>query len=171
MQTIWGLDLGVASVGFAVLRWDGWQSRDGQGEILALGVRAFPETRDEKSLEPLNAERRRKRLMRRQVRRRRWRRVHLRALLAEAGLLPDKDAQPPAGQDPYALRARGLNSAPVARRGRLGDLPPAQAPRLPRQPQGRAARGRGADGGEGAETRAEGEGRRHRTRSRRIGGR
>ncbi|WP_114375387.1 type II CRISPR RNA-guided endonuclease Cas9 [Elioraea thermophila] len=108
MRTSWGFDLGVASVGFAVVCWDGWRSPDGEGEILALGVRAFSETRDEKSKEPLNAERRRKRLMRRQVRRRRWRRVHLRALLAEAGLLPGKDATPPQGQDPYALRARGL---------------------------------------------------------------
>lgn len=111
MLTLWGFDLGVASVGFAVVRWDGWRSPNGEGEILALGVRAFSETRDEKSKEPLNAERRRKRLMRRQVRRRRWRRVHLRALLAEAGLLPGKDAKPPPGQDPYALRARGLAEA------------------------------------------------------------
>lgn len=109
METVWGFDLGVSSVGFAVLRWDGWKSDDGKGDILALGVRTFPETRDEKSKEPRNVARRQKRLMRRQIRRRRWRRIHLRALLAEAGLLPDRNAQPPQGQDPYALRARGLS--------------------------------------------------------------
>ncbi|MFQ3622978.1 MAG: type II CRISPR RNA-guided endonuclease Cas9, partial [Acetobacteraceae bacterium] len=114
MQTVWGFDLGVASVGFAVVRWDGWETPDGQGELLRLGVRAFPETRETETQgpgEPLNAARRQKRLMRRQVRRRRWRRVHLRALLAEAGLLPAADARPPQGQDPYALRARGLAAA------------------------------------------------------------
>lgn len=112
MQVIWGFDLGVTSVGFAVIRWDGWNTTDGSGEILRLGVRVFPETREIDAQgpgAPLNAGRRQKRLMRRQVRRRRWRRVHLRALLAEAGLLPDQRAQPPKGQDPYALRARGLD--------------------------------------------------------------
>lgn len=114
MQTIWGFDLGVTSVGFAVIRWDGWSTPEGNGEIVRLGVRVFPETREIDTQgpgAPLNAGRRQKRLMRRQVRRRRWRRVHLRALLAEAGLLPDERAQPPTGQDPYALRARGLEGA------------------------------------------------------------
>lgn len=117
MQTVWGFDLGVTSVGFAVVRWDGWDTPDGQGAILRLGVRAFPETREIDTQgpgAPLNAARRQKRLMRRQTRRRRWRRLHLRALLAEAGLLPAPDAAPPQGQDPYALRARGLAAALTA---------------------------------------------------------
>ncbi|GIX10334.1 type II CRISPR RNA-guided endonuclease Cas9 [Elioraea sp.] len=112
MQTIWGFDLGVTSVGFAVIRWDGWSTPEGNGEIVRLGVRVFPEAREIDTQgpgAPLNAGRRQKRLMRRQVRRRRWRRVHLRILLAEAGLLPDECGQPPKGQDPYALRARGLD--------------------------------------------------------------
>lgn len=111
MQTIWGFDLGVTSVGFAVIRWDGWDAPEGNGEILRLGVRVFPEAREIDAQgpgAPLNAARRQKRLVRRQLRRRRWRRVHLRALLAEAGLLPSPNAKPPAGQDPYALRARGV---------------------------------------------------------------
>lgn len=114
MQTIWGFDLGVTSVGFAVIRWDGWDTPEGDGEILRLGVRVFPETREIDTQgpgKPLNAARRQKRLMRRQTRRRRWRRTHLRTVLAEAGLLPDGKAQPPQGQDPYALRARGLTGA------------------------------------------------------------
>lgn len=108
MRTIWGFDLGVTSIGFAVLTWDEWGSPEGVGEILRLGVRIFPETREDKDLAPKNAARRGARLARRQLRRRRWRRVHLRTLLAETGLLPRADARPPVGQDPYALRARGL---------------------------------------------------------------
>ncbi|MBX5455063.1 MAG: type II CRISPR RNA-guided endonuclease Cas9 [Acidobacteriia bacterium] len=108
MRTIWGFDLGVTSVGFAVLRWNEEMGENGRGEVVRLGVRVFPESREEKDLRPRNAVRRQKRLMRRQIRRRRWRRVHLRALLAKAGLLPGATALPPAGQDPYALRARGL---------------------------------------------------------------
>jgi CRISPR-associated endonuclease Csn1 len=109
MRAIWGFDLGVASVGFAVLRWDGWDSPEGAGEILRLGVRVFPESREEKDLSPKNAARRGRRLARRQIRRRRWRRVALRRALAAAGLLPAADAWPPAGQDPYMLRSRGLS--------------------------------------------------------------
>lgn len=108
MRTIWGFDLGVTSIGFAILRWDEWASPGGCGEIIRLGVRIFPETREDKDLAPKNLARRQARLMRRQLRRRRWRRVHLRSLLAETGLLPDPAAQPPVGKDPYSLRARGL---------------------------------------------------------------
>jgi CRISPR-associated endonuclease Csn1 len=117
MQIVWGFDLGVTSVGFAVIRWDGWATAEGAGEILRLGVRMFPEAREIDTQgpgDPLNAARRQKRLMRRQIRRRRWRRVHLRAVLAEAGLLPGADAAPPPGQDPYALRARGLKDGLAA---------------------------------------------------------
>lgn len=110
MRTIWGFDLGVASIGFAVIRWDEWASKDGAGEILRLGVRVFPESR-EADHTPKNAARRQARLARRQSRRRRWRRVHLRALLAEAGLLPAADAKPHGGQDPVCLRERGLREA------------------------------------------------------------
>jgi CRISPR-associated endonuclease Csn1 len=107
MRTIWGFDLGVASVGFAVLRWNEVLEPYGSGEILRLGVRVFAESRDNK-LAPLNADRRKARLTRRQVRRRRWRRVHLRQVLAGAGLLAGDRAVPLGGQDPYALRALGL---------------------------------------------------------------
>lgn len=111
MRTFWGFDLGVTSVGFAVLRWDEWTSGEGAGEVVRLGVRVFPEAREEKDLSPKNAKRRQARVARRQVRRRRWRRVHLRRLLAGAALLPAHDARPGAGQDPYSLRARGLAEA------------------------------------------------------------
>jgi CRISPR-associated endonuclease Csn1 len=120
MQTIWGFDLGVTSVGWAVIRWD---EAAAQGEIVRMGVRVFPETREAKKPgevgDPLNAARRSKRLARRMLRRKRWRRVHLRHTLVSAGLLP-KDAEPgkhrnacppPAGFDPYAVRVRGLTEA------------------------------------------------------------
>ncbi len=110
MRTIWGFDLGVTSVGFAVVRWDEWASEPGAGEIVRLGVRIFPESRDN-DLKPLNASRRRSRLSRRTMHRRRWRRRKLRELLAEAGLLPDSRAEPPGGQDPVLLRQHALCAA------------------------------------------------------------
>jgi CRISPR-associated endonuclease Csn1 len=114
MQTIWGFDLGVTSVGWALIR-----QGDGSGEVVAMGVRIFPETREKETNgsagAPLNAVRRQKRLMRRTLRRKRWRRVKLREALTEAGLLPPEATsrehparQPPPGQDPYEIRARGL---------------------------------------------------------------
>jgi CRISPR-associated endonuclease Csn1 len=115
MQMIWGFDLGVTSVGWAVIR-----QGDGGGQVVAMGVRIFPETREKETNgsagAPLNAVRRQKRLMRRTLRRKRWRRVHLRHALVEAGLLPaeaswERDRMPcppPPGFDPYDVRARGL---------------------------------------------------------------
>ncbi|MCC6827244.1 MAG: type II CRISPR RNA-guided endonuclease Cas9, partial [Novosphingobium sp.] len=120
MQTIWGFDLGVTSVGWAMIRWD---EGAGQGEILRMGVRVFTECREAKRPgevgDPLNATRRTKRLMRRTLRRKRWRRVHLRHALVGAGLLPRAaepgkertPCPPPPGFDPYAVRARGLTEA------------------------------------------------------------
>lgn len=110
MRTIWGFDLGVTSVGFAVIRWNDRHGTEGDGRILRLGVRIFPESRDD-DLEPLNAGRRDARLGRRVLRRRRWRRRNLRELLARAGLLPDAQACPPKGQDPILLRKRGQRAA------------------------------------------------------------
>ena len=40
METIWGLDLGTTSIGFAVVRMD---IKKEQGEIIKTGVRIFPE--------------------------------------------------------------------------------------------------------------------------------
>jgi CRISPR-associated endonuclease Csn1 len=122
MQTIWGFDLGVTSVGWAVISQPEGNPGEDTGKVLRMGVRIFPETREPAKAggpgEALNATRRIKRLMRRTLRRKRWRRVKLREALTEAGLLPpeaierdDKRRQPPAGQDPYALRARGLTEA------------------------------------------------------------
>lgn len=111
MTTIWGLDLGTTSVGFAVVR-----TTAGAEAILRMGVRIFPEGVEEKDKAPRNRVRREKRLVRRQLRRRRWRRRHLRTLLAETGFLPPEEGKPVErsalmAQDPYALRAEGLHRA------------------------------------------------------------
>jgi CRISPR-associated endonuclease Csn1 len=113
MQRIWGFDLGTASVGFAVVEFD---EATAAGRIVRLGSRVFPEGVDEEKREPRNWQRRAARLMRRQVRRRRWRRFKLRRALVEAGLLPRSELCPDprrptelmAGTCPYELRAKGL---------------------------------------------------------------
>ncbi len=66
-ETIWGLDLGTTSSGFAVVEND---PTENIGEIKKMGLRIFPEGVTEKELEPRNRRRREKRLMRRQLRRR-----------------------------------------------------------------------------------------------------
>lgn len=118
MEHIWGFDIGTTSIGFAVVNLD---DETHEGSIVREGVRIFPESRQEKTLEPRNQARRAARLLRRQVRRRRLRRRFLREAFAEAGLLPRygspewdqfvaprrRDGAPPQ-TDPYLLRARGL---------------------------------------------------------------
>ncbi len=110
MQTIFGFDLGVTSIGFAALKYD---PETDEGEILKLGVRIFPETREPKGA-PLNQERRLKRMARRQLRRRRARRRLLNEMLLQAGLLPAFTSHQWAEvmkEDPIPLRARGLVEA------------------------------------------------------------
>ena len=112
MTTILGLDIGVASVGFALIsrRADGRQVR-----ILRMGVRVFPEGRTEDKQEPRNLERRTARLRRRQLRRRRQHRRQLGDTLIAAGLLPPFDPTPGSAWhkvmagDPYCLRKIGLD--------------------------------------------------------------
>ncbi|MGB1006074.1 MAG: hypothetical protein ACPGVX_02800 [Thalassobaculaceae bacterium] len=118
MTTILGLDIGVASVGFALIarRADGRQTR-----ILRMGVRVFPEGRTEDKQEPRNLERRTARLRRRQLRRRRQRRRQLGDTLIAAGMLPPFDLAPDSAwravmaRDPYVLRKTGLGQplAPI----------------------------------------------------------
>src|SRR5208282_341027 len=118
-QSIWGFDLGTASVGFAVVEHD---EETPEGKIIRLGVRIFPEGVTEKTKEPRNLERRLARLARRQFRRRRWRKRDLRAALVDAELLPPSEREPcphqtrgdfflssEKGRDPYELRAKGVH--------------------------------------------------------------
>lgn len=109
---IFGLDLGTSSVGSAVLR---LHEDDTPPTILRLGVRIFPSGRDPDSGEPLNAQRRRARLMRRQLRRKRHRRQDVTRILHEAGLLPAFGTADwhvlMTKADPYQLRARAPEDA------------------------------------------------------------
>ena len=103
-----GFDIGIASVGWAVLN---------ENRIVALGVRTFDKAENEKG-EPLNLARREKRTTRTRLERRALRLKKLRRLLRNAGLVssadptafitPPRDKYDPPN-DPWHLRAEGLN--------------------------------------------------------------
>lgn len=97
-----GLDIGIASVGWAVL---------GEKHIIDLGVRIFDraETTDGESL---NKVRRNARLVRRRLRRRAWRLLKLARLLKQHGLIDDSKLflkKTPITQSLWQLRVDGLN--------------------------------------------------------------
>ena len=75
-----GLDIGIASVGWAVL---------GENRIIDLGVRCFDKAETAKEGESLNLARRTARLLRRRLRRRAWRLTKLARLLKREGLIED----------------------------------------------------------------------------------
>jgi CRISPR-associated endonuclease Csn1 len=75
-----GLDIGIASVGWAVL---------GENRIIDLGVRCFDKAETAKEGESLNLARRSARLLRRRLRRRAWRLTKLARLLKREGLIAD----------------------------------------------------------------------------------
>ncbi|MHB0926436.1 MAG: type II CRISPR RNA-guided endonuclease Cas9, partial [Gallionellaceae bacterium] len=77
-----GLDIGIASVGWAVL---------GENRIIDLGVRCFDKAETAKEGESLNLARRSARLLRRRLRRRAWRLTKLARLLKREGLIADAD--------------------------------------------------------------------------------
>lgn len=101
-----GLDIGIASVGWAVL---------GENRIIDLGVRCFDKAETAKEGESLNLTRRMARLMRRRLRRRAWRLTKLARLLKREGLINDVGAlkQPPAKgfatPDLWRLRVEALD--------------------------------------------------------------
>jgi CRISPR-associated endonuclease Csn1 len=98
-----GLDIGMASVGWAVLAPD---------RIVDLGVRAFDKAETAKEGESLNKVRRDARLMRRRLQRRAWRLTKLARLLRQEGLIPDAKLfknQLPFSQSLWQLRAKGLD--------------------------------------------------------------
>lgn len=106
---VFGIDLGIASCGWAVLRHP--TPGDPCGEIVAMGSWMFdvPETNKERT--PTNQIRRGNRLLRRVIRRRAQRMAEIRRLFAQHGLLAghEPDALKRAGLDPWELRARGLD--------------------------------------------------------------
>lgn len=98
-----GLDIGMASVGAALLADD---------HIIALFVRTFDKAETAKEGESLNKIRRDARLTRRRIRRRAHRLLRLRRLFKRIGLLPtnlDKTALSADNLSPWQLRAEGLD--------------------------------------------------------------
>ncbi|MDQ7058560.1 MAG: hypothetical protein Q9N62_09000 [Ghiorsea sp.] len=87
-KIVYGLDIGVASVGWAVMD---------ETHIIDLGVRCFDKAETAKEGEPLNLTRRIARLARRRLRRRAWRLTKLAKLLKKEGLIASVEVlkQPP----------------------------------------------------------------------------
>ncbi|MCC7306562.1 MAG: type II CRISPR RNA-guided endonuclease Cas9 [Acidobacteria bacterium] len=118
-----GLDLGVTSIGWALLKVetgeDGKPVRDDDDllngvSIAASGVRIFPATTEDKTNAPKNHKRRASRGARRLVMRKAKRRTELRELLTTNGLLPgigsaESETIFEKLGDPYALRVRALD--------------------------------------------------------------
>ncbi|WP_029147627.1 type II CRISPR RNA-guided endonuclease Cas9 [Methylophilus sp. 5] len=84
-----GLDIGIASVGWALL---------GEHRVIDLGVRCFDKAETADKGESLNLARRSARLLRRRLRRRAWRLTKLARLFKREGLIADVNVlkQPPA---------------------------------------------------------------------------
>ncbi len=107
MKYVLGLDLGITSVGWAVLNWD-------DERIEALGVRAFTAAEQPKNKESLAAPRRLARSQRRRLRRHALRLTEIRRLFEAHGLVTQKQwdeafAQPAELTSPWDLRARALD--------------------------------------------------------------
>lgn len=112
---ILGLDIGVASVGWALLKAD-TESGTEPTEIIDCGARVFQEPLEAKTRNPKNAARRQKRMMRRILARRRMRRDLLVNTLRMAGLLPSPGREWEElfhnhASQPYLLRSRGVTEA------------------------------------------------------------
>ncbi len=100
---IFGFDIGIASVGWAILAPD---------RIVAIGVRAFDKAETAKEGESLNLARRSARLMRRRLYRRAWRQTKVARLLKREGLIASTQLfheQRPAPISPWQLRVDGLD--------------------------------------------------------------
>ena len=104
---VFGFDIGIASVGWAVLA---------ENRIVDLGVRAFDKAETADKGESLNLQRRTARLLRRRLWRRAWRLTKLARLLKREGLIGSADffkTQPPKKSEneapnPWMLRVAGL---------------------------------------------------------------
>lgn len=100
---VFGFDIGIASVGWAVLAPD---------RIVAVGVRAFDKAETAKEGEPLNLARRKARLTRRRLYRRAWRLTKLARLLRHEGLIGSSAVLRDEGicpVSPWKLRVDGLD--------------------------------------------------------------
>lgn len=109
---VFGIDLGIASCGWAVLKMPDSSGHDaGKGEILAAGSWCFDAPEEDKTRTPKNQTRRTFRLQRRTIRRRQQRMDAIRKLFYEHGLLPSalSDVLHRPNYDPWELRAKGLD--------------------------------------------------------------
>lgn len=99
-----GIDMGSTSLGWAVFALDSFGN---PYDLIDMGVRIFPDGRDDKSKEPLAVARRNARGMRRNLDRRDLRQKRLMRLMIECGLMPaDEEARKALETiDPYAIRA------------------------------------------------------------------
>jgi len=96
-----GLDIGIASVGWAVL---------GENRIVDLGVRCFDKAETAKEGESLNLTRRSARLLRRRLRRRAWRLTKISRLFKREGLIPHiSTLKIPFAQSLWQLRVDALD--------------------------------------------------------------
>lgn len=98
-----GFDIGIASVGWAVLN---------DKRIVDLGVRCFDKAETAKEGKSLNLARRSARLMRRRLRRRAWRMTKLARLMKRYGLVESANKfleLPPPDISPWKLRVKGLD--------------------------------------------------------------
>ena len=113
-RIILGLDLGVTSVGWALLKIIFDENNDILStEIIASGVRIFPATTEGTQNTPKNFSRRTSRGARRLLRRKRQRKNQLRELFTANNLLPnfeksESSAEFDALGNPYKLRVSGL---------------------------------------------------------------
>lgn len=102
-QFVFGLDIGIASVGWAVLD---------EQHFVDLGVRCFDKAETAKEGDPLNLTRRQARLLRRRLYRRAWRLTQLARLFKRKGLITDARlfAKSPSYTDGvWELRRLGLD--------------------------------------------------------------
>ena len=98
-----GLDIGIASVGWAVLN---------ETRIVDIGVRCFDKAETAKEGESLNLARRQARLLRRRLYRRSWRLTKLGRLLKQQGLIDSAaffKQQPSAAVSTWQLRVEALD--------------------------------------------------------------
>ncbi len=113
-QIVLGLDLGVTSVGWALIKNNFEDDIISSTEIITTGVRIFPATTEGTQNTPKNFKRRTSRGTRRLLRRKRQRKNHLREILVSKNLLPkiekgESSESFDALGNPYDLRVRGLS--------------------------------------------------------------
>ena len=107
-----GLDIGITSIGYAVMLLDG---NDQPCRIMKMGSRIFDAAENPKDGSSLAAPRRENRAMRRRLRRKRFRKERIKALIENSGIMNKEEieniyqsnAELP---DIYEIRCRALDS-------------------------------------------------------------